>query len=841
MDIRSILNGYFEQTPIPDELSPLNVRKFVVPNLGEKKEIQTEDNEENKNYAGTAQSTAYNGKQTENSVSAQNTPTAKNEENPQNHFSASSLIKVVRYHKLTGREFLELLGNSKIGNKAYQEIENNPSLTVKRLIELLENSPLTSADYEKLIIAVQRMAQLKADAKAKIKSEPSRAEKENVSEKTTEADILLNKKNKTITNILIKKQDGLPKKINVGYVPKTDTQLLKNIEKSNDDDEDEDEEKDSSKEKKEKPEIKIAYKSFSADNGDNDDDDDEDEEDDKKRNPNKGKIIAAAIGVVILIAVSFVLRFILTGSWLPFEGGVTEQKKLSETEIYSALNALSSPEPAFTVNTTYSAGGMRSESIIEDPFSGNKRLLYIENNQLCIYEQIGGQVALLETRDYKENTVLGVIDLENKSAVASIGVSEPYTFSYTENSENDEGENTTVVTSSVSRKETYLEITDADSPEKSGAETKIALSGTLVDAYRQNGRLIIVTYEEMENDCIGEDIATFMPYISIGSEKSFCSAEKVFIASPEHKSFVTIFSLDPNDLGVFDMAASAGGTKQLVSKSENKLFIGQGNTLIRYDLSNGVNENGFHEIPGKISDFSAINEVQGEIRVTSLEESGAVLTVFDENFEKLGEIKNIGVGENLVGTCFYGKETYIITESGICYGIDGENNVMSKSSAKITDENIYKFNENIGVKVTAADDGSKRTGLIISTVKLDGNLTPIYNLEISSKTTAANAIDEYLSSPAETDIHTIGSNAENGALVIPIKYFDGVSEVEMFVICTVSSDGIVSVNGKIAEYDRRSDYIFAQVDGNTVIAVTKGKIITADWQDGNIMGYFSTE
>ena len=165
---------------------------------------------------------------------------------------------------------------------------------------------------------------------------------------------------------------------------------------------------------------------------------------------------------------------------------------------------------------------------------------------------------------------------------------------------------------------------------------------------------------------------------------------------------------------------------------------------------------------------------------------------------------------------------------------------MSKTSAKITNEAIYKFNDSIGVKVSAADDGSKRTGIIVSTVKLDGNLTPLYSLEISSKTTAVNALDEYLSSPAEKNINVIGSNAENGALVIPVEYFDGVSEVELFVICTVNDDGTLSVNGKIIEYDRRSDHIFAQVDRDTIIAVTKGKIITAGAQDGNVMGYFIT-
>ena len=40
MDIRNILNRYFDKTPIPDELDPRNVSKFVVPNLAEKRRLR---------------------------------------------------------------------------------------------------------------------------------------------------------------------------------------------------------------------------------------------------------------------------------------------------------------------------------------------------------------------------------------------------------------------------------------------------------------------------------------------------------------------------------------------------------------------------------------------------------------------------------------------------------------------------------------------------------------------------------------------------------------------------------------------------------------------------------
>ena len=833
MDIRNILNRYFDKTPVPDELDPRNVSKFVVPNLAEKKETQTEESYESDAYSSTDN---YTVTQTSQTTPSEETLSGKKEDFPPDIIGPSAFIKIVRYHRLTGKEFLSLLGNSKISNKAYQEIENNPNLTVKRLIELLEESPLTSADYEMLIIAVQRMSQLKAEAKAKIKSEPKRTEilSENLTHNapSENSEKTAHPKSEPETMAVISSQ-----RAQKGYTPAS-TQYL-----SDDNDDNDKYEENAEADEEDDDRLPSAKSGIQINFGDyNDDDDDDDEEDDEEESrckncSNKGKIVVAAIGAVILTGISFGLRHWLTGSWLPTENIVKEETKLDEAEIYALLSPLPSPQPAFTADDTYAAGGIREESIIKDPVCGSKRLLYTENNKLYIYEQIGGQVVRLEARDYNENTLLGIIETGNKLAAVSSGVSEPYSYTCTVTSEDEEE---TVITGTVRRKETYLEITDASSPEKIAEENKLILSGTLVAAYLHGECLTVVTYEEMEQDSVGEDKATFMPYISRVGEKTLCSPEKVFISSPSHRSFVTIFSIDIEDIGVYDMAASAGGTKQLLYKNDDLLLIGQGSTLIRYELSEGVTQKDFCEISGNISDFSAISVNDGEIRVTTFEEDAATLTVLDGEFNLLGQIKNIGMGENLAGTCFYGKETYIVTENGACYGIDGENGVMSKSSAKITNEAIYKFNDSIGVKVSAADDGSKRTGIIVSTVKLDGNLTPLYSLEISSKTTAVNALDEYLSSPAEKNINVIGSNAENGALVIPVEYFDGVSEVELFVICTVNGDGTLSVNGKIIEYDRRSDHIFAQVDGDTVIAVTKGKIITAGAQDGNVMGYFIT-
>ena len=70
-------------------------------------------------------------------------------------------------------------------------------------------------------------------------------------------------------------------------------------------------------------------------------------------------------------------------------------------------------------------------------------------------------------------------------------------------------------------------------------------------------------------------------------------------------------------------------------------------------------------------------------------------------------------------------------------------------------------------------------------------------------------------------------------------YFDGISEVELFAIYSVSDDGVLSYCGNVSEYDRNSKTILAAVNGTNIIAVTEGRIITAKAENGNVIGYFN--
>lgn len=74
--------------------------------------------------------------------------------------TAGKFLKKLREMKISGSEFLELLGNSRIGNIAYRRIEENPHLRFDELLQILDSSELTHEDYSAMLnVAISRRKQ----------------------------------------------------------------------------------------------------------------------------------------------------------------------------------------------------------------------------------------------------------------------------------------------------------------------------------------------------------------------------------------------------------------------------------------------------------------------------------------------------------------------------------------------------------------------------------------------------------------------------------------------------------------------------------------------------------
>ena len=73
--------------------------------------------------------------------------------------TAGMFLKRLKELQISGSEFLELLGNTKIGNMEFRRIEENPHLKFDELLHILDNSVLDSDDYRMIIsVAAQRQA-----------------------------------------------------------------------------------------------------------------------------------------------------------------------------------------------------------------------------------------------------------------------------------------------------------------------------------------------------------------------------------------------------------------------------------------------------------------------------------------------------------------------------------------------------------------------------------------------------------------------------------------------------------------------------------------------------------
>lgn len=900
MDFKDSLLNYFEKTEIPDALEPDKVFSFVKPKTAPKKAVKAAAAQAEINEAAKSEAKKENINQK---------PAEEREPPAQSEQGASAFIKVVFYNKLSRNEFLSLLGNTEISSQALREIKDNPGLTVKGLIDILEGTSLTGEDYKKLIIAAERTAQLKAEAKEKLRSEGTKQSGENTPSAPIAAP--LSSKSKLNLNNLTspKTQEMPPIKEHEPDRSRTNEFSLNGVSdkgSSSDkgaapllvDSEERKEEKEE-QEKKDKPKRKLLFgrrnydefedgedlddedsdgeEEYKAEkrrrkkdiDEDEDEDYDYDEDYDDEPSSNAGKFAAAVIGAIILIAVSFGLRYYFTGSILPnTENTPQEEVIINEDYIFDLISVKPSAAlSGYQADSLYTVGGIGEERCLKQAVAGEKRLVYISGNTLYIFEQIGGQTDQLDVRNYPADIrLMGLVETEKGIAVVSCSEGEPYSFYRTENaaeeaaSEETKEENSEAgeqvsqpqtVSDTVTRPETVIELLDKDYPEKRTNIVKYRLSGALSRVLSESGKLIVFTEENLPDNCTKEDYATFMPFVLTSEGRKLCPANKTAVAGNSENSVISaVFALDFENSTA--MAAAAGNLIRAAAVNNGYLYLGAGDQLIQLTLREDLSEKGRYTVNGSFEAFSAIGfsldgaSKEQRIKATYKGEQGADMAVLDEAFGLVGEIKNLGNGEAAAATCFFKDQTYIVTESGTCFGVDGNNGVITESSVKIVNSKIYPLstgeNSAMGIKVTPVDENGKRTSLSVSAVKLDGTEAELGKTQISSKTVAKNALDEYLSSPAENNIFAIGSktfaDTGSGTVVIPVVYFDGVSEVELFVIYSVSPEGLLSVNGTMAHYDSYSKNVFALVKGDYVIAVTDNRIITARAENGSVTSYY---
>lgn len=98
--------------------------------------------------------------------------------------TAGVFLRKLKELKISGSDFLELLGNSKIGNMEFRRIEENPHLKFDELLQILDNSVLSGEDY-RMIIAVATQRKELAEQRKRREEETLRRMTEELTAKRT--------------------------------------------------------------------------------------------------------------------------------------------------------------------------------------------------------------------------------------------------------------------------------------------------------------------------------------------------------------------------------------------------------------------------------------------------------------------------------------------------------------------------------------------------------------------------------------------------------------------------------------------------------------------------------
>lgn len=175
-DIPAAVSETAEETDIsediPEEVQPSQeaAAEETAKELHDERQDTQENNEDNVFMDEDSESEAVPDEES----AVDDFPEDGREEDSPLPLNAETFIAVVSAEKMKGSEFLRLIGNTRISNSVYREIEQNPGLTKKRLIRLLEESPLTETDYYKLLTAVKHRREVLA-AKEELQAVHERA------------------------------------------------------------------------------------------------------------------------------------------------------------------------------------------------------------------------------------------------------------------------------------------------------------------------------------------------------------------------------------------------------------------------------------------------------------------------------------------------------------------------------------------------------------------------------------------------------------------------------------------------------------------------------------------
>ena len=530
---------------------------------------------------------------------------------------------------------------------------------------------------------------------------------------------------------------------------------------------------------------------------------------------NRGKLVFCAVCAVLLIGVSFLIRYLTTGSLLPVEKMPgTEQavpvisvpEEITSLEDISAL--LSNAEERYSV---FETGYYRADNT---PYTEALSLSPMEKDELLLIP--GKDTFKVVLLDEAAPKIVGETGYaEGKSFLGFLTDESGIYLVY----EDSEGIYTEIYDNTLTLKEVYSQ------------------SGRLSAATADNERLILITKEEAKKRT--EVTEKDLPFYTIGGEKKTVGIEDFQVTSGISYGGITTVGIVSG--GTAEVSSVIGGYDSFASFDE------KGYSLIIADCNKTVIRS--YSLIGTRSELVSETVYEGEaFGVDSL--NGDTLTGYNPyknsiTINKIDENKNetlVAVENALpVGIAYNGENTYIIAEGDEgtkLYGFNDLTPIENITPEAVYTEKLKSCGEFLtGLKAEADENGS-RTGLRLSLYNYDDDLEEEAYALIGVDAKTDSQYLKYLSGDGEKTPFAVACDESGSKLAVGTVYFDGISEIERILIYG-NIDGNLTELGNIMLFDINSDYRALAFRGSTLFIVTEDTIITADAETCSPKGYFT--
>lgn len=799
--------------------------------------------------------------------------------------TAGVFLRKLKELKISGSDFLELLGNSKIGNMEFRRIEENPHLKFDELLQILDNSVLSSEDY-RMIIAVATQRKELSEQRKRREEETLRRMTEELTgkksvhtdeesgtgnkesnaaipvEKTEEKPVtaesdekLLDEKpvaeesddkqpdfeaNEAAQALIERMQSRIDSELNVGIIENSSDYTESNDNLSDEenavDSNDDQENADDSEEGKEiTQEFDIPKPSADEDKENDEDDDYVSPIPEEERIGSSAEDIGSAIGELMddedeeapckrskaCLVTMFVMAAVLICGG--FALNLLREHGIIPQLIYELPEKLTQEitDYATLLGEAKAADGKLSYAL-PDSFIIGENLRFGTKKSICT------------------DTLTAVID-EDIICGAKISegkLSDNFSFEtgLTDVGIKSFGEYFAII--GKDEQSTVLRIYDGEGFTGGKPVEEYILSGEFVDCYTKGNIIYLLTSDSFDTAKANEsEPYTFVPSYTVGETKTTVPFDRIFIMDKANKlEYFTVTAVNAAEKGSIAVRSMLAGENADAALTENGAYASVtaklGDEYISavaytaFDDSLTATSNSFE---GALNP-TLIRAVNGKTVFIGTEYSEGteknVVLAYNTDLSEPSILTGFAQGEKIASAAANGNILSFVTadDKPLQYNIDM--NSMSQAEAP-EKTNSVKINDNCTAQVTmTADKDGNRTGIRLEV----GGDEKVEKL-ITAESNTPGDWNSYLSSPACDDISklayaTVGTKIIFG---VPLSYFDGVSQVSMFRFYSYENGKLTEL-GKLSLYDEKIDSLECRIVSGEkpyIITMWDNRIITA--------------